>query len=177
MLDDDVTAWFSEECPLPRLTLLGPVSASAHGTIVPAITKRKPYFVELLAYLALHPGGKTGSTVAEAFTIGSSRARTDLSRLRDWLGTNPRTGTLHLPLAAESRTHKETGVKTYQVEDVLVDVDLFRRLRARGEARGVAGMGDLTTALRLVEGLPFDYLRERRWSWLLDGDRLHETMG
>jgi nucleoid-associated protein YgaU len=177
MLDDDVAAWFSEECPLPRLALLGPVTASVHGTIVPVIAKRKPYFVELLAYLTLHPEGKTGNAVADAFSIGSSRARTDLGHLREWLGTNPRTGRLHLPLAAASRTYEQTGVKTYQLEDVLVDVDLFRRLRARGEARGADGIEDLTTALRLVEGLPFDYLRERGWSWLLDGDRLHETIG
>lgn len=176
-LDDDLAAWVSEECPLPRLTLLGAVTASAHGVIAPAIAKRKPYFVELLAYLALHPDGRTGSAVADAFSIGASRARTDIGHLRDWLGTNPRTGRLHLPLAAASRAYEQTGVKTYQVEDVLVDVDLFRRLRARGQARGVEGMVDLATAVRLVAGPPFDHLRERGWSWLLDGDRLHETIG
>jgi len=107
---------------------------------VPAIAKRKPYFVELLAYLALHPEGTTGSAVADAFSIGSSRARTDLGHMREWLGTNPRTGRLHLPAAAAPRTYEQTGVKTYQVEDVLVDVDLFRRLRARGEARGAEAL-------------------------------------
>lgn len=177
MLDADVEAWFSKECPLPRLALLGPVAATVHGELMPAIAKRKPYFVELLAYLALHPEGRAGNSVADAFAIGSSRARTDLGHLREWLATNPRTGRLHLPLAAASRTYEQTGVKTYQVEDVLVDVDLFRRLRARGEARGPDGIADLLTALRLVEGPPFDYLRERGWSWLLDVDRLHETMG
>jgi hypothetical protein len=30
---------------------------------------------------------------------------------------------------------------------------------------------------RLNATVPFDYLRERGWSWLLDGDRLHETIG
>ena len=84
---------------------------------------------------------------------------------------------LHLPLAAESRSYQETGVKTYQLDDVLVDVDLFRRLRARGQARGATGMSDLVAALQLVDGLPFDHLRERGWSWLLDGNRLHETIG
>ncbi len=67
-------------------------------------------------------------------------------------------------------------MKTYQVEDAHVGVDIFRRLRARGWL-DAAGIDDLTTALRLVEALPFDYLRERGWSWLLDGDRLHETIG
>lgn len=175
-LDEDVAAWFAQECPLPRLTLLGPVDARTRGAVVQAITKRKPYFVELLAFLALHPAGVTGSAVADAFSISASRARTDLGYLRKWLGTNPRTGREHLPPANASPSYQETGVKTYEVEDVLVDADLFRRLRARAEARGPEGMDDLKAALRLVHGLPFDHLRERGWSWLLDGDRLHETI-
>ena len=79
--------------------------------------------------------------------------------------------------ANESPTYRETRVKTYQVEDVLVDVDLFRRLRARGEARGTEGIEVLKTAMSLVEGQPFSMLRERGWSWLLDTERVHETIG
>lgn len=176
-LDQDVADWFDTESVRPRLTLLGPVTARAYGVVSPAIAKRRPYFVELLAFLALHPEGVTGSAVADAFSIAGSRARTDLGSLRAWLGQSHRTGQEHLPPANHSPTFRKTGVKSYQVQDVLVDLDLFRRLRARGEARGAEGISDLETAVGLVHGVPFSHLRERGWSWLLDGERLHETIG
>lgn len=176
-LDQDVADWFDTESVCPRLALLGPVSARAYGVVAPAIAKRRPYFVDLLTFIALHPAGVTGTAVADAFSIAGSRARTDLGSLRAWLGDNQRTGREYLPPANDSPTFRKTGVKTYQMQDVLVDLDLFRRLRARGEARGAEGISDLETALSLVEGVPFSHLRERGWSWLLDGERLHETIG
>jgi nucleoid-associated protein YgaU len=176
-LDQDVADWLDPESVRPRLSLLGPVNAHAYGVVAPAIAKRKPYFVELLAFLALHPDGVTGSAVADAFSIAGSRARTDLGSLRAWLGEDPRTGHEHLPRANRSPAFRESGVKTYQVQGVLVDIDLFRRLRARGEARGAEGIADLKAALGLVESVPFSHLRERGWSWLLDDERLHETIG
>lgn len=176
-LDEDVADWFNEENARPHLTLFGPVNARAFGVAAPAIYKRKPYFIEMLAYLVLHPKGATGAAAAEAFGVAPSRARTDLGTLRDWLGMNPRTDEEHLPQAYKSPTFKETGVRTYQVLDVLCDVDLFRRLRTRGQARGAAGVEDLKTAMTLVEGAPFGNLRDKGWSWLLDTERLHEVIG
>ncbi|EWT06796.1 hypothetical protein N864_16765 [Intrasporangium chromatireducens Q5-1] len=168
-LDTDLQSWFSEQCDLPRLTLLGPVRARTRGI---ALTKRKPYYTELLAYLATRPGGVTPDELAEAFSLTAARVRNDVKIVRDWLGVNPRTGRKHLPDAREAPAAKERGVAVYQVEGLLTDIDLFRRLRLRGESRGPAGIADLRRALTLVEGRPFDRLRPGGWSWLLEGDRI-----
>lgn len=40
-LDADVKAWFDDDCRLPRLHLLGPVRAQAHGDPA-AVSRRKP---------------------------------------------------------------------------------------------------------------------------------------
>lgn len=168
-LDADLKAWFDDDCRLPRLHLLGPVRAQASGD-PKAVSRRKPHYVELLAFLALRPEGVTTKQIAEAFSMVKDRVRVDITMLRKWLGHNERTGQPHLPTAAQSRAASEAGVWTYQVDDVLVDADLFRRLRARGQVRGAEGQDDFDTALSLVEGAPFSDLRESGWSWLLDSD-------
>ena len=99
-----------------------------------------------------------------------------MTALRSWLGRNPRTGNDHLPDARKTRAAAERGAAAYQVEDVLCDVDLFRRLRARGQARGSVGLDDLTAALRLVAGEPFSALRDSGWTWILEGDRIDQVM-
>ncbi|UUW92910.1 LysM peptidoglycan-binding domain-containing protein [Pimelobacter simplex] len=166
-LDQDIADWFSPTCDRPRLTLLGPVAARAHGK---ALAKRKPYFTELLAFLALHrKHGATREQIREAFSISDGKVRDYTNIVRDWLGTNPRTGEDHLPYADKAPAAKVTGVNVYQVDDgLLVDLDLFLRLRKRGQARGGAeGVADLCTALELVgEAQPFSQLREEGWSWL-----------
>lgn len=175
VLDEDLALWFGPNCPLPKLMLLGPVSARAHGD-TSAVVKRKPFYIELLSYLALHPAGTTSAEVTDAMSITTNRSYVDVKMLRSWLGTNPRTGTDHLPSAKRSRASTERGTPVYQLDDVLVDVDLFRRLRARAQARGVDGIADLETALRLVTGPPFSQLRPVGWSWLFEGERIDHVM-
>ena len=155
--------------PLPKLAVLGPVTVTAHGDAA-AVAARRPYHTEVLAYLALHPAGVTRDQLIEAVGVPRSRVRAVIASVRAWLGTNPRTGKPHLPSALESRAALATGQPTYQVDDLLVDFDLFRRLRARGQARGADGIGDLVEALRLATGVPFSNLRRGGWSWLLDDD-------
>ena len=174
-LDADVAAWLSEACPLPRLRLLGPVRATTRGT---PLVKRKPYMTELLTFIALHPHGVTPAEVAEAFDITPAKVREYVRLVREWLGTNPRTREPHLPDARYGANATLRGAPAYEVVDLLVDFDLFRRLRARGQARGPEGIDDLRTALRLVTGRPFDTPVQRRagggWTWLVEGDRLDE---
>ena len=172
-LDDDVAAWFAEDCPLPRLSLLGPVTARTRGA---ALTQRKPYMTEVLAYLATRPHGATVDQLAHVMRIQPDKARDYVSIVRDWLGTNPRTGTPHLPRARQGPAARTAGVGVYQVVDILVDADLFRRLRARGLSRGPDGITDLETALSLVRGRPFDQRREGGWAWLFEGDRLDQQL-
>ena len=172
-LDDDLAMWWSEDCPLPRLTLLGPVGARTRGT---PVTKRKAYFTEMLAYLSTRAHGATPEELADAFTITPAKARDYIRIVRDWLGTNPRTGGDHLPDARKAPAAVARGAGVYQVLDLLVDADLFRRLRVRGESRGPDGVGDLRKALLLVQGRPFDRLRSGGWSFLSEGDRLDQHM-
>lgn len=169
LLDEDVATWFDNDSRVPKLHLLGPVRATAHGNPA-AVARRKPHYVELLTYLALHPEGVSSQQVAEAFSMSKDRVRIDIGVVRKWLGDNPRTGRPYLPPATQTRAAGEAGVWTYQVDDVLVDADLFRRLRARGQARGDEGQEDFDTALRLVDGPPFSDIRETGWSWLLDAE-------
>lgn len=142
------------------------------------MTKRKPYMTELLTYLALRPNGATVAEVTDTFAITDGKAREYTRTIRRWLGTNPRTGEPHLPDARSAPSKATRGASVYEIIDILIDIDLFRRLRLRGQARGANGITDLITALRLVDGSPFDYPpgrdHSRGWSWLIDGDRIDQ---
>lgn len=174
-LDDDLRLWRAPSSPVPRLTLLGPVSARTNGEAT-AVTRRKPFYVEMLSYLVLHPTGVTTAEVCDAFGLRPDRARTDLGVVRRWLGTDPRTGEAHLPSARSRNSDQGRGTSLYRVQGVLSDLDLFRRLRTRGQSRGEEGVADLVQALTLVTGEPFIGLRPAGWHWLLDGDRLDHIM-
>lgn len=173
-LDSDLDAWFSDGCFRPRLRLLGPVEARTSGT---PLDRRVPFYTEMLAYLVTRPYGATTDEVATAFGLELSRVRKDINILRDWLGANPAAGEKFIPAARHTPDAKSRGVGVYQVVDALVDIDLFRRLRVRGESRGSdAGIDDLTRALQLVAGRPFEKLRPGGWGWLYEGDRLDQHL-
>lgn len=173
-LDRDLAAWLDPESRLPKLTVLGPVDLSAHGSTAPS-DRRRPVLLELAAYIALHPEGVVSRELAEVFRRSESRMRNDVRDLRAWLGPSPITGLPHLPAGDASRLYIDTGTPGYQIDDLLTDLDLFRRLRARGQARGTEGLRDLLAALQLVTGSPFTLPYGHGWSWLYDDNRIHET--
>ena len=134
--------------------------------------KRAPYYAELAAYLAFREHGTTAEEFMAAFSLSPSTSRNYLSTLRELLGKDPVTGADYMPSAKTNPVAKARGVGVYLIEGMLVDADLFRRLRVRGQARGPAGMEDYATALRLVTGAPFSQLRDDGGTWLLEGDRI-----
>ena len=176
-LDADVAAWLSGTPRRPRLSLLGPITARTGVTGDPSkAAKRKPFYTELLAFLALHPEGVTTEQLVGAFGKAPVQMRKHMSTIRDWLGKDPATGKPYLPAANASAAHHERGLGLYQLDGVLVDIDLFRRLRVRGTVRGPEGLDDLTKALELVSGIPFHGQRGRGWAWIADGDRVDHHM-
>lgn len=157
--------------------MLGPVLVRVAPSGQPTVAAdRRPYFTEIVAYLVTRPHGATTDELVDALGISSGRVRKDMLNVRAWLGTNPRTGRPHLPDSRQTDAARQRGRNTYQLEDVLVDADLFRRLRARGEARDPEGLDDLRAALALVAGPPFEDLRATGGMWLYDGVRLDQIL-
>jgi nucleoid-associated protein YgaU len=172
-LDEDVAGWLDPDTDLPRLTLLGPVRLRAHGKLE---KNRVGFFTEVVAFLATRENGATTAQFEAALNLAPPRARSDIRIARNWLGVNPRTGGKHLPDALKSRSGLARGIGVYELENVLVDADLFARLRVRAQARGSDGIGDLAMALSLVSGMPFDQLRAGGYEWLTEGVRIDQHL-
>lgn len=162
-LDQDLDYWADPHSQRPKLRVLGPVELHAAGEQTKEVESRPAYFAELAAYLVCHPEGLTPNQVAADFGIQNNTLHTRLGQLRKWLGKKPGSEEWHLPPAQRVR-----GQQVYQLSGVLTDANLFRRLRARGEARGPEGIDDFRTALKLVRGRPYDQQRVKGYGWLVD---------
>lgn len=165
-LDELVAAWFDPDAQVAKLQVLGPVTVTAHGR-PPA--KQLDFCTEIVLYLWQHPNGVSTDQFANDLWPNKNYVGTDsypkdmASRVRAWLGVDPRTGKEYMPRAGRD------GVDGYRLDGVLVSYDLFCRLRARGEARGTDGLPDLITALKLVTGSPLSQLRPFGYGWLPAG--------
>ena len=174
-LDADLADWNDPACVRPKLRILGPVAVELGDGGEPAVVgASKGSFVELLAFLATRTRGATTQQVANALRIDPARVRNTVNRLRDWLGDQPDTRQPYVPLMSRTHATKTSGVRAYELQGVLVDADLFRRLRLRGQAKGPAGLDDLRTALSLVTGEPLTGFRDNRGNWVYDGDRVDQ---
>ena len=171
-LDADLADWHDPDCPRPKFDLLGPIGIHAKGAVP---TKSLPLTVEAMLYTLLHPRGVTGDRFANDlwpkmnYTFaGSSTPRAVMTAARKWAGADPVTGNAYLVEAKASKA--VNGVGLYRFDGALDSVDLFYRLRTRGEARGEQGLDDLMAALRLVTGVPLSCLRPLGGAWLKHTD-------
>jgi nucleoid-associated protein YgaU len=165
-LESDLAEWRSGTVARPQLRLLGPIELRVDRPVPTAAQRRVAYLTEVAAYLACHPGGVTSTRLGDVFGVQATTIHKRIQELRDWLGEDPATGIQRLPEAKLSQPGTARGVGNYVLTDVLCDIDLFRRLRVRGQARGDGGIEDLTAALGLVAGPPFDQQRPHGYGWL-----------
>lgn len=171
-LDEDLDAWYRPDPYRPRIAILGPVEVDAPGEMP---DERIRFYSELVVYLAQRGrAGATGEQIDDALWpergVNARSRRVAISKVRRWLGENAE-GTQWLPPnAGADRLYRLTP-------GILLDWQLFRRLRARGEARGTAGTTDLRRALELVRGeplagaeLPYSSGYRNPYTWLPGSD-------
>jgi DNA-binding SARP family transcriptional activator len=131
---------------------------------------------ELAVYLALHPSGVSTDKFAtdlwpEDRQPSDSARRSDISRLRAWLGTDPRDAAPFLP----------TFGNRYQLTDRLLDSELFTRLTARA-GRHIkhdnpgGALRDLSSALGLVRGPILPDATGPAYAWLANPDRMEDRV-
>ncbi|WP_238005840.1 bacterial transcriptional activator domain-containing protein [Dactylosporangium sp. AC04546] len=171
-LDADIEAWYRPDRHRPRVAVLGPVVVEAPGE---PPEERIRFYSELVVYLAQRGGvGATGEQIDDALwpdrRVNARSRRVAISKARRWLGETA-DGTQWLPPNVGSD-------RLYRLlPGALLDWQLFRRLRARGEARGADGAEDLRRALDLVRGeplagaeLPYSSGYRNPYTWLPGSD-------
>src|SRR4051794_19060289 len=96
--------------------------------------------VEFVVYLACQEREVTKDRAAEDLGWSGATVQNRARDARRVLGQRPDGGEW-LPDAGRSNSAHRRGVATYQLHpEVLVDADLFRRLRTRATARGADGL-------------------------------------
>ena len=146
------------EEPEVEIRVLGPVQV--HG--VPPINRRRT--VELIAHLALHPNGVTGSQLKTAIwpdTIPSQDTfNVTVHRARSGLGVT-RDGTHHLPHAVTNGSSYSLGA--HVTSDLARFTDLAVRSRSAIDPAEEAKL--LRQALELLRGQPFEGSQGYEWAY------------
>jgi LysM repeat protein len=135
----------------PTLQLLGPIELlGATGTVPPRAAKQ---CLEYCAWLLENPGS-TAQAMGAALAVAEGTRRSNMSRLRNWLGTSP-TGEAYLPDAYTGRITLHPAVSS--------DWQRLQILTSSGVNR--ASDESLHAALELVRGAPLADAAPGQWHW------------
>lgn len=174
-LDDHLHAWHDDGPPAqPMIGILGDPVVRGTG---PRPNTRPSWFAEVLVYLSLHPAGVTQAKAAtdlwpDGHRISPATIRHAFYGARRWAGR----GLDGDPGATFVSDLQHDNC--YRLRGHLLDWDLFRRLRKRGQARHAAhhpgAVSDYQAALDLVRGPVLGALRPGGYAWLNNHDQRHD---
>ena len=135
----------------PTLQLLGPIELlGATGTVPPRAAKQ---CLEYCAWLLENPG-RTAQAMVAALAVAEGTRRSNMSRLRSWLGSSP-DGEAYLPDAYTGRITLLPAVSS--------DWQRLQILTATGVNR--TSDAGLQAALELVRGAPLADAAPGQWHW------------
>lgn len=137
--------------PHPTLLLIGPIDLT--GAAGPEPSRARYQLMELCSWLLEHPG-RTATQMAAGLGIAESTRRSNLSRLRAWLGSDPE-GEVYLPEAYSGRIRLHPQVSS--------DVLQLRLLTGPGVNR--IGEDGLVAALDLIRGGMLADAAPSQWYW------------
>jgi LysM repeat protein len=135
----------------PTLQMLGPIEL--HGAKGTAPTRAAKQCLEYCAWLLENPGSTAQAMVA-ALAVAEGTRRSNMSRLRSWLGTSPE-GEPYLPDAYTGRIALHQAVSS--------DWQRLQILTSTGVNR--ASDDSLQAALQLVRGAPLADAAPGQWHW------------
>jgi hypothetical protein len=135
----------------PTLQLLGPIELLGATGTVP--TRAAKQCLEYCAWLLENPG-KTAQAMVSALAVAEGTRRSNMSRLRGWLGTSP-DGEAYLPDAYTGRITLHPAVSS--------DWQRLQILTSNGVNR--ASDDSLLAALELVRGGPLADAAPGQWHW------------
>jgi hypothetical protein len=135
----------------PILQLLGPIELLGASGTVPARAAKQ--CLEYCAWLLENPG-TTAQAMVAALAVAEGTRRSNMSRLRNWLGTSPN-GEAYLPDAYTGHITLHPAVSS--------DWQRLQILTATGVNR--ASDESLRAALELVRGAPLADAAPGQWHW------------